>query len=454
MGGSARLQVVAVLACVLGLDSADASAIGASETQLEHGLHLTTSDIGLVLAASGAVAAVFTLPAGALVDRWNRTRLLAAAASVWGVAVLGSALAPNLVGLLGAQLVLGGATAVAGPAVASLIGDYFPLRERGHVYGWVLTGELLGAGVGLVVAGGLAAVTWRLSFAALSVPSVGVVWLLHRLPEPARGGASRLEVGSDEFVDDVEPYPDEVPAAVRDADDRVPFWTAVRYVLSIRTNVVLIVVSSLGYFFFAGVRGFAVAFVKQQYDVGQAVATSLVPVIGLGAVAGVIVAGRLSDRRFRDGVPTGRILAAGVAMLLAVVCTTPAFLTTSLYVAVPFLIAGSACVGGENPPMDAARLDVVRPQVWGRAEGVRTLLKSGAQALSPLCFGLLADHVFGGGRTGLRDAFLVMLVPLVAGGVLLLTVGRRFYPDDVRAARHKRRPAAQPVAPSEVPSAP
>jgi hypothetical protein len=89
--------------------------------------------------------------------------------------------------------------------------------------------------------------------------------------------------------------------------------------------------------------------------------------------------------------------------------------------------------------------------VWGRAEGVRTLLKSGAEALSPFTFGVLADHAFGGGRTGLRDAFLVMLVPLLADGVLLLTVGRRCYPAGVRRAKSSPEDARRRVgAPEEI----
>jgi MFS family permease len=145
------------------------------------------------------------------------------------------------------------------------------------------------------------------------------------------------------------------------------------------------------------------------------------------------------------GVPTQRVVVAGGAMLAACVLTAPALLATSLYVALPLLVAGAACVGGENPPMDAARLDVVRGTVWGRAEGVRTLLKSGAQAASPVAFGLLADHAFGGGGSGLRDAFLVMLVPLLVGGVLLLTLGRRWYPGDVRRAQTEGERADRPV---------
>jgi hypothetical protein len=76
---------------------------------------------------------------------------------------------------------------------------------------------------------------------------------------------------------------------------------------------------------------------------------------------------------------------------------------------------------------------VMVPLLWGRAEGVRTLLRTLAMALAPLLFGALSDHVFGGGREGLQRTFLVMLIPL-SGSAFLLFRGLRTYPRDVATA--------------------
>jgi hypothetical protein len=48
------------------------------------------------------------------------------------------------------------------------------------------------------------------------------------------------------------------------------------------------------------------------------------------------------------------------------------------------------------------------------------LARSLAQALAPVLFGAVSDHVFGGGRTGLRWTFVVMLLPLGASAMLYL----------------------------------
>jgi len=56
-----------------------------------------------------------------------------------------------------------------------------------------------------------------------------------------------------------------------------------------------------------------------------------------------------------------------------------------------------------------------------------------AQALAPLLFGAVSDHVFGGGRSGLQWTFVVMLVPLGASAYLLWRA-RLTYPGDVATA--------------------
>ena len=79
---------------------------------------------------------------------------------------------------------LGVVTAAAGPIVASLVGDYFPGRERGRIYSFILTGELVGAGVGFAITGDIAALSWRAAFVILAIPAFILAYLLFRLPEP------------------------------------------------------------------------------------------------------------------------------------------------------------------------------------------------------------------------------------------------------------------------------
>jgi MFS family permease len=446
LGGADRRRVVVVLACVLALDSADKATVGTSATQLQQSLGIGKAQIGLLLALGSVVGALVTIPAGMLVDRVARTRLLATAVCFWGVAMALSAAATDFLFLVCARLALGVVVAVAGPAVASLIGDYFPEHDRGRMYGFVLAGELVGAGFGFVVSGQFAVLSWRAPFLVLVPPTIGVWWLVHRLPEPDRGGAGRLGPapgtttgGEDDDTDlagrvarrrSVEPRPS---AVLSREPDEMSLWQAVRYILRVRTNVVLIVASGLAYFFFSGLRGFAVEFATSHYRISHSLATTLTLVIGLGALAGVLTGGRLADRLLRRGHVAARVEVSGVAVLLAGAIFVPALLVTSVAIALPLLCAASLFLGAANPPLDAARLDIIHPRLWGRAEAIRTVLRTGGDAAAPLLFGILAESVFGG-PSGLRDTFLVMLASLFLAALITILIGRRTYPCDVAAA--------------------
>jgi MFS family permease len=479
LGGPARTRVIVTLACVLGLDSADKATVGTSATQLQHALGIGKAQIGLLLAVSSLVGALATVPAGMLTDRINRTRLLAGAVACWGVATLLSGFSNSYAMLLGTRVLLGVVVAAAGPVVASLVGDYFPERQRGRIYGYVLAGELIGAGFGFVIAGQFAVLSWRLPFIVLALPTVAVVWLLVRLPEPARGGASRIAEGADDLhgARDVDERPDAAddpdrvdPDDDNDSDDsdgggeenlaqrivrernitpresalipcqpnELSLRKALAHVLAVRTNVVLIVASALGYFFFSGLRGFAVEFATNHYDISHGVASVLTLVLGIGALVGVLAGGRLADRWLRSGHVASRVLVAGYAVLAAGVLFVPALITTHLSLAVPLIVLAAMFLGAANPPLDAARLDIMVPGLWGRAEALRTMLRNGGDAAAPLLFGVLAESVFGR-PNGLEYTFLIMLAALFVAAAISLVIGRRTYPHDVAAAAESLR---------------
>jgi MFS family permease len=487
LGGRARTRVIVVLACVLALSSADTATVGAAATELRSALNIGTFDIGLLVSVTAVVGAVFSLPFGALADKLRRTWLLGASITLWGVAMVWSAASTSFSELLVSRLALGGVTAVAGPVVASLVGDWFPGGERGQIYSYILTGELLGGGLGFAFTGELAALSWRLAFVILAVPALALAWAVFQLPEPLRGGRGALapEPGTRPWlalqrtdaaaqerahveaqappVDDAAPdqrtdaqrlalergiRPD--PVLVARADPKMGFFAAVRYVLAVRTNVVLIVSGALGYYFLAGVQTFGVEFVsgsgKQthgQYGVAHAFANGLLLVVGVGAVVGVLVAGPLGDWFLRRGQLSGRLRVAAVAATVTVVMMIPALVTHSVLTALPYLMIAGVGLSAQNPPIDAARLDIMPSWLWGRAEGVRTFVRTGAQALAPLLFGAVSDYVFGGGAKGLRWTFVVMLLPLALSAFYLFVAARR-YPRDVATA------AAAPPAPEAV----
>jgi MFS family permease len=497
-GGPARTRIVVVLGSVLALSSADTATVGAAAIQLHRALHIDNTDIGLLVAVTAGVGAVFSVPFGVLADRTRRTWLLGFAIVLWAVAMIWGATADSFGQLLLSRVWLGAVTAATAPTVASLVGDWIPGAERGKIYGYILTGELAGGGVGFAVTGDIAALSWRAAFIILAIPALFIAWLVFRLPEPARGGQGVLppEPGYGPTVPVVVPPgpaapgppghgptgygptgqgptgqgptghgptghgPGQGPTAHMGTDPREPsdaqrmaqergvqpdpglmqmganprmsFGAAVRYVLRVRTNVALIVSGACGYYFLAGVQTFGVEFVKDQYGTSQVLANLLLLTVGGGAVIGVLAGGPLGDALLRRGRINGRVLVAAVAATATVLFFIPALITRSTITALPYIVLAAAALSAQNPPIDAARLDIMPPWLWGRAEGVRNFVRTGAQALAPLLFGLISTDVFSG-TNALRWTFVVMMVPLTASAVFLYAASRR-YPTDVATA--------------------
>lgn len=454
VGGPQRLKLILLLACVLALNSADAATVGAVAAQLEQAFHVGNVRVGLLVTVSVLTGAVATLPFGVLVDRMSRRRLLVVGIALWSVAMLASAASVDYVMLLLCRLGLGAVVAVAAPAIASLVGDFFHPSERGRAYGYILAGELIGVAFGFLMSGTVAAVlSWRAPFVVLAVIGAVLAYVVARLlPEPERGGHSRLPERDDapdtgqpvaEIVEErgVEPRAELV---LRADPTRMPAWQAVRYVLSIPTFRVLILASALGYFYFTGLRTFAVIYLRGHFGLPQAAASSVLVGVGLGAIAGVLAGGALADRLIGRGHLCGRIRVGAGSYFVATAGLLVGLLVPSLWVAGPFFFVASAGLGGANPAVDSARLDIMHPRLWGRAEGVRAAVLDVFEAAAPLLFGWVSTFFGGSGgsiagvarehaRTGLEATLLIMLVTLALAGALML-LALRTYPRDVATA--------------------
>ena len=482
-GGPARARVIVMFGAVLALNGADAATVGAVAPQLEHSLHIGNTKIGLLSSVALLAGAVFTIPVGLLVDRIKRLPILSISIVLWSAASLFSAVASNYSSLLLTRLLLGAVTATAGPAIASLTGDYFPARERGRVYAYVLGGEIAGTAVGFIVSGSVASlIGWRAAFVLLAIPGFYLARELYRtVPEPLRGGQSRLMPGvvdlkqavaesmertqidpgeeqpEDEIAQEairrrgLQPDPERV---LREDPRELPLAAAVRYILSVPTNVLMIISSSLGYFFFAGLSTFALLFVRGHYHASQAEAELVLGLLVIGAMIGTLVSGRVTDLMVLRGLLDARVWVPAASYLGAAALLIPGILSSHLTPAVWFDVGGAALLSAANPPLDAARLDIMPAGLWGRAESTRTVLRSLAQAVAPLVFGGLADLIAGiapkqapvgthpgvispGEARGLQIAFLLLLGTLVAGGVFLLRA-RTTYPRDVATAAASR----------------
>ncbi len=398
--------LVTLLTVMVAVDYADRSALGAVAPDLQDDLSLSTTQLGLLGGSFGLVGGVATLGAGVLVDRVPRLRLLGLSALLWSLAMLATGTAQGFVWLLLARGALAVVLATVGPAYPSLIGDTVAPGKRSVALGRIATGQLVGGALGIGV-GALcvALLSWREAFLLLALPALVLAYRLLTTAEPARRGD--------------------------DADRAVPWRRVLGVLLRTPTAVAVLLSASVGSYYLAGASAFSVLFAVAQYDVSTPVADLALLALGIGAVVGIVLGSRLSDRLADQGRGRERLTHAGTAYVVTALAWLPALFASSLAIALPFLLLGSAALAATLPVLDAVRIDVVLPGLRGRAEAVRTVLRALVEGAAPVVFGLITDGV-GDDARGLQRSFLLALPSLVVAAGLLRRAARTFDADRAR----------------------
>ena len=150
-----------------------------------------TAGLQLVVSGYSLVFGVVLVPAGRAGDVMGRGRIFVIGMILFGVGSLASGLAPDIVTLNLARVVMGVGSGLLNPQVAGMIQQYYSGESRGRAFG--LFGAVIGVSVavGPVLSGGLIGWLgddwgWRASF-LINVPLVLLgVWAAHRyLPNSA-----------------------------------------------------------------------------------------------------------------------------------------------------------------------------------------------------------------------------------------------------------------------------
>jgi predicted MFS family arabinose efflux permease len=322
--------------------------------------HFDNTTLGLLATASNIVAAIATVPFGLLTDRTRRTTLLAASLAIWAAGVGLAGASVSLAMFFAARLLLGGVAAVTGPAVPSLIGDIIPAAYRARAFGLVESGQLVGSGLGFILAAAVTAfVSFRWCFWLLGLAGAIVALAFWRLPEPERTGAAGPAVGGDgerqeEGIEQrlvqeegIEPSP---PAVLREDPDQVSLRDAARYTLHVHTAVIMMISRAVGDFFLAAIGTFGVLFATQQYGISQGAADLAILVLGVGALAGFLLVGRVCDILLRKRYLNSRIWLGALAYILGPLPLFFALRTHTLVIALPLFVSGAFAIAGAGPP--------------------------------------------------------------------------------------------------------
>ncbi|HEV3367121.1 MAG TPA: MFS transporter [Acidimicrobiales bacterium] len=186
----------------------DASGFGILIPNIRDAFHMTNGGVLSLVAAAAVVGLALQVPIAQMADRGNRVRLMLIGAGVFAAFVFGTGLAISVWMLAIMRSGTGVGQATVGPTHNSLIADWYPINSRPRVYAFQFSSNAVGAFIGPILAGGLAAwLGWRAPFLIFPIPVVILIVAGLGLKDPSRGIQERLAMGVTDALETEEPPP-------------------------------------------------------------------------------------------------------------------------------------------------------------------------------------------------------------------------------------------------------
>ncbi len=363
-------------------------------------LSFDATQLGTIGSAYLVAYAIGQFVSGALGDRWGPRVLLLGGMAVSVGVNIGFGLGNSFATFLGLMVLNGLAQATGWSGTVGTMANWFHRRERGTVMGvWATNFQVGGVAANTFAAWLLGGWGWRYSFvggaAVLAAVWAFVLW--NQRDKPQDLGLPAVEDPEGEPEPEVEGP-----------------WTR-----DIIINVALI---GAFYFFLKLIRyalwSWAPFFLEKNFGLAVDDAGYLSTVFDVAGVAGVIVAGVLSDRLFR-----GRRAGISFVFLVGLVLATAALYTvggsSTLAFGVCLAVAGFALYGPDALMTGAGAVDVGSRRRAALAAGII----NGCGSLGPIVQELVIGRMYdtGGGDLGPILGLLVgsAAVSLLFMGVIL-----------------------------------
>jgi branched-chain amino acid transport system ATP-binding protein len=364
------------------------------------GLNLTGL-LGLIGFVS-FVALVLQVPIAAYSDRHNRVRITWIGALAWACFSMLTGLAWTIVVLAIARAGSGIGKAVVDPTHNSLIADYYDIPVRPRVYSFHRAANAVGAIIGPLAAGLIAAEWgWRWPFIVFTFPTLVFVVLAWRLREPKRGVFERRAAGASEDAAQTE---EATPSFAES-------WRIVWKVESLRRiwyALPFLAVSLVGFSVLASLL------YEQVYDLDERARGVIAACVEPAQLIGLIFGARIATRVMAKGGPAEILkflshIAYVVCAALVLFATVPNLYVT---IGVNFAVTGLGAILA--PGIFAALSLAIPPRARSMGFSVASLWIIPGLLVLPI-IGYIGDHL------GLRTGMLVMTPLFLVGGLILAT---------------------------------
>jgi MFS family permease len=402
-------RVATFLALASALNYADRAAMSAVLPAVRSDLQLSDVSLGLLGSVFLWCYALGSPLAGALADRWSRTRIIVGSLLAWSAVTALTGAATGFTHLLVLRFALGAAECLFLPAAIALIADWHAAPTRARAMSFIS----IGVNGGMILGGSFAGYMaerhgWRSGFWVLGLAGIA----LAVLARPMLASAPNLERAS--------------------SAPRAPFLDAVRYLARVPSYFVLVgesLLSGVGVWIFLT---WLPLYFKDTYNMSLAGAGFAGTfMLQISVMLGVIVGGWISDR-FSARAPHRRMLLYSVfyfaaAPFLLLFLGQPSFPVVAAGIAAFSFLRG---LGQSND--NATQCEIVPPQYRATGVGIMNAISTGAGGSGVLLAGFLKREM------GLDGIFASISGIFALAGTLLLFGYIKFIRRDIQRAASSR----------------
>lgn len=409
LSGGGPAYALAVLFGFNLVEEMDRDSFGLLIPNIQRSFHISNAAVLSLVAVAALVGLSLTVPIAQWSDTGNRVRLMLIGSSVFALFSFGTGVAIFvwLLVIMRAGSGLGQATAL--PTHNSLISDWFPIAARPRVFSAYRLANALGALVGPLLAGLIAAwLGWRVPFIVLAIPTVILVVLGLRLVEPVRGIQEREAMGmTGDALGTEEPSPSFAEA-----------WRMVWKIGSLRRvfySLPFLAASIIGFASLAALlyqHAFGLGTVHRAY-----IAAVTEPVQLVGLIIGARFGSRLITRNpalIMRFLAIAAIACGGLAALFA--------LAPWLWLTIVANMAIAASLAVVGPGVFAALSLGIPPRTRSMGFSLGAIWVIPGLLVLPIV-GAVSDHI------GIRPGMLIMTPVFVLGGLILAGSGRALNSD-------------------------
>lgn len=390
---AASWWIITLLAFSIFINYADRGNLSIAAPVIGSELHLSASQLGILLSAFFWSYTLCVFPAGYLVDRFDVTWVLASGFLLWSAATAMTGVLHGFAALFVARLIIGAGETVAYPAYGNILSRHIPEHHRGTANAFIQAGQAGGTAFSAFVGGVLIAkLGWRAFFVVLGVASLAwlVPWFRWRPRDNRTSQAKSYSL-----------------AGILELLRQRPAWATCAGMFA--ANYLLYLLLTWLPFYLTRERHFSLV------TAGEITGVAFL-LKGLGA----LVSGRISDVWISSGArPTlvhnvllcGPLSLAGGLLVLSVLAATGS--------SVILLLMATTFAGGAGVHLYAVAQTIAGPKMAGTWTGLMSCVGGSAGVVAPIATGFVVQH------TG-RFLFAFVITAIVAwSGTLiwLLLIG-------------------------------